>query len=115
MSDDHIDVLDADKEGDDHPTDQETSVHPYGTKYQDQGTENSKESIKDGILDERSNADIFSIAIVHIAISKPEDIENGGDDGDAQLNNSDNEHRLLQRYPKHRPKARLPSTHFPSN
>eukprot|EP00092_Neocalanus_flemingeri_P041009 GFUD01044652.1.p2 GENE.GFUD01044652.1~~GFUD01044652.1.p2 ORF type:complete len:106 (-),score=36.43 GFUD01044652.1:154-471(-) len=105
MSDDHIDVLDADKEGDDHPTDQETSVHPYGTKYQDQGTENSKESIKDGILDERSNADIFPLTFLAVAVKKAtrrlDDIENGGDDGDEQLDKSNNQKSPLQRDSEH--------------
>jgi len=93
MSDNHKDVLDTDAEGGEHPKDKKTFVLSFGSKNKHQGTSNSSKPIKNCILDERSYTDIFPVTFISIACEGTfvsDYIENSGNDGNYQLNISNN-------------------------
>ena len=93
----HPDVLHAHEDRDDHPEDKQAAVPQVRSKYQHQSTADPKEGIKDSILDDGSNADILITLEFEIIIKCPnssevsDDVEDGCNDGDNQLTNSNNQ------------------------
>ena len=100
MFNNNPDILEAGKDGDYHPGDQETMTVCSRSKYQHQGTDYPGESIKEGIFKKRTQTYFFFFAFVDLVITTSvidilDGVEDGGDDGDAKLNVPDDEYRSL--------------------
>ena len=96
-------VLCTDEDSDDHPQDEEAVVSQMSSEYQQQRTTNTEEAIKDSILNDGSNTDIFIITLSpKIIVERSnssgilDNVEDGGDDGDDQFNDADYQDRRLQ-------------------
>lgn len=94
MRDHHPDVLEADDGGDDHPGYQHTMVPGMSPNYKQQSAYDSKKSIKNRILDQRSNTDILAFALLTIGINKLgilDNIEDCCNDGDDELDDTNDD------------------------
>ena len=83
---------------------------------EDHRAENPEESIKDGVFDERSNTDVLALTILSVGLvilGVFHNIEDGGDDGDDQLQDSDDDDGRGQVQAKDRLETRSTATHLP--
>ena len=93
----HPDVLQAHKHCHNHPEDEQATVPQVGSKYQNQAAANTKECIKDSILDDRSNAHIlitFELIVslkCSFSLKISDNVEDGCDDGDDELAESNDQ------------------------
>jgi len=62
--DEGVEVLDAAAEGDHDPEDDEAAMPHPGSNEQENGAEDAKEGVEDAVLDDRTNADVFALAIL---------------------------------------------------
>ena len=65
------DVLETCNDSKDHPGDKKTVVPQIATKDEAESKEDSKRSIKDRVLDERADADVFSFALFPFCVNFP--------------------------------------------
>ena len=91
-------VLSADDDRDDHPRDQQAVVPQMSSKYQQQCTTDPEETIKDGIFDDGTDADIFIITLwAKIIIKCPngcsilDNVKDGCNDSDNQLKDTNDQ------------------------
>lgn len=116
---DHIDILEAGEDGDDQPGDEEAVVAEVGSKDEQQAAPHTKERVKHRVLDDWANTNVLVITLrVVIIIQSPDglgvldDVEDGHDHGEDELEDSDDDDGLLEGDPAHRGEAGPPSTHF---
>ena len=113
---DYPEVLGTGDHCDKHPEDEKAMVPQFGSEYQHKGTGHSKQSIEHCVLDDGANTNILPLTLlVVIAARHLHHIENGGYQSDAQLDKSNDHHRLLERQTTDRGEARLSSTHRDSS
>ena len=84
-------ILQAGEHRDNHPGDEEAIVPSVASDNQKQSTEDPKEGVKDGVLDERADADVFAFALIPIWIEilgVLDNVEDSCDDGDEELDDA---------------------------
>ena len=77
--------------------------------------ENPEESVKDGVFDERSNTDVLALTLLSVGLvilGVFHNIEDGGDDGDDQLQDSDDDDGRGQVQAKDRLETWLAAAHL---
>lgn len=115
---DHPEILEAADDGDDHPGDQEAVVTEMSSKDEQQTAANTKERVKHSVLDDGANTNILVITLRVVIIQSPDglgvldDVEDGHDHSEDELEDPDDDDRLLEGDPAHRVEAGPPSAHF---
>ena len=99
MGDHNPHVLEAGKHRDKHPSNKKALVSSVASNDEKEGAEDPKEGVKDGVLDKGADADVFAFAFIPIRIEILgilDNVENGGDDGDEELNDADDDDTGLE-------------------
>ena len=113
MGDHNPHVLQAGENRDNHPSHKEALVPSISPNNKEESAEDPKEGVENGVLDERADADVFAFTFIPIwieVLGVLDNIEDGGDDGDEELNDADDDDTGLEWDAKARSKAR-PSSH----
>ena len=115
-SNDHPDVFDGGYERERDPGYDQTFASQLSSADENHRAENTEESIKDRVFDERSYTDVlvftllFIIGIIILGVF--DHIEDGGDDGDDQLQDSDDDDGCPQVQAKDRLETRFTAAHL---
>lgn len=91
MSDYNPNVLDAHEDGEDHPGNEKALAPLHGSNQEQCCTDESKEGIKDSVLDEGSNTDIPTLTLFSKQLDilgKLDNIERGRNHCDGKLYHS---------------------------
>ena len=100
MGDHNPHVLQAGEHRDNHPGNKEALVSCVASNDEKKGTQDPKKGIKDGILDEGTDADVFAFTFIPIwikVLGVLDNVEDGGDDGDEELDDTDDDDTCLER------------------
>jgi len=92
-------VFEAGEHCDNHPSDKEALVSSVAPNDEKEGAEDPEKGVKDGVLDEGADADVFAFTFVPIwikVLGVLDNVENGGDDGDEELNDADDDDTGLE-------------------
>lgn len=109
MGDHNPHVLQAGEHRDYHPGDEEALVSSISPNNKEESAEDPKEGVEHGVLDERPDADVLAFTFIPIRIKVLgvlDNVEDGGDDGDEELNDANYDDTCLERDPTARGKAR---------
>jgi len=99
MGDHNPHVFEAGKHRDKHPSNKEALVSSVASNDEKESAEDPKEGVKDGVLDEGADADVFAFTFIPIRIEILgilDHVENGGDDGNEELNDADDDDTGLE-------------------
>ena len=113
MGDHNPHVFEAGKHRDKHPSNKEALVSSVASNDEKESAEDPKEGVKDGVLDEGADADVFAFTFIPIRIKVLgilDNIEDSCDDGDEEFYDADDDDTGLKGDAKARGKAR-PSSH----
>ena len=99
MGDHNPHVLQAGENCDNHPSHKETLVPRIAPNNEKKSAEDPKEGVKDGVLDERADADVFAFTLIPIWIEILgilDNVEDSCDDGDEELDDAHNDDTGLE-------------------
>jgi len=109
MGDHNPHVLQAGEHRDNHPSNEEALVPSVAPNDEKKGAKDPKEGVKDRVLDEGADADVFAFTFIPIwikVLGVLDNVEDGGDNGDEELDDADDDDTGLERDAKAGGKAR---------
>ena len=118
IPDHDVEVLEAGNDCDHHPADQEAMVAGLGTKDEHEAADHSKESIKDRVLGDGSPTYIPACTLTVVIIKGShsrgvlDNVEDGGNDGDDKLQDTNTNNCRLQRQSTQSCDTGTPTAHF---
>lgn len=88
-------------------------VPQLGPEYQHKGTGEPEQGIEHGVLDYGPDTDVFALTLgLVVTPGHLHNVEDGGNDCDAQLDEADDHDGRLEGQSTHGGEAGFPSTHF---